>query len=133
LAWEDSGLTQENFSSALGITSVSLQNYMKGVRTPDANIVVEIAKMRNIRLEWLMTGEGPMKPDGETVRRAGELVLTKIGEKALRDIYDQLVGSQAREIELLREKIGALQEENNNLKEQLSLFVNSAESNENTA
>jgi transcriptional regulator with XRE-family HTH domain len=127
--WEESGLTQTVFSSTLDITSVSLQNYMKGTRIPDAKFIAKLAEWQNICFEWIMTGNGPMRSDVEIEKRGMEGVLTKAGEKVLMDIYGQLVEAQQRELELLREKINTLQEENSDLKSRLSF----AETKANTA
>ena len=102
LIWEGSQLTQADFSETLGITSVTLLNYMKGQRIPDALFVCLLGAKHNICLEWILTGEGPMKPGGATlegkdrtfmpwppsddlehgIRRLQEKIAVMMGEKA---------------------------------------------------
>jgi hypothetical protein len=74
-------------------------------------------------------GQRPNEARCGDEKRGMEGVLTKAGEKVLMDIYWQLVEAQQRELELLREKINTLQEENSDLKSRLSF----AETKANTA
>lgn len=56
--WEESGVKQEEFAKRLGVTTVTLANYMKGARKPDSDFLLTISTELNICLDWLVAGRG---------------------------------------------------------------------------
>lgn len=67
--WTESGVKQEEFAKRLGITTVTLANYMKGARKPDSDFLLAISTELNICLDWLVAGRGSklisaMEPPG---------------------------------------------------------------------
>jgi transcriptional regulator with XRE-family HTH domain len=59
------------FASETGISASYLTQAEKGERTPSGDILLRIARRYNIRLEWLMTGEGHMKEEGIELAATG--------------------------------------------------------------
>lgn len=59
-------MTKLGFANATGISPSYLTRAEKGERTPSGDILIKVAKYFNIRLEWLMTGEGAMKEEDMT-------------------------------------------------------------------
>lgn len=69
--WTESGVKQEEFAKRLGVTTVTLANYMKGARKPDSDFLLAISIELNICLDWLVVGRGPklistMEPTNQT-------------------------------------------------------------------
>ncbi|MBQ4132331.1 MAG: LexA family transcriptional regulator [Desulfovibrionaceae bacterium] len=62
MAWKESELTQAELAEKLGVSCMSLSNYMKGLRAPDIVLAGRLAFELNICLDWLVTGNGPMHP-----------------------------------------------------------------------
>lgn len=56
--WTESGEKQEDFAKRLGVTTVTLANYMKGARKPDSDFLLAISRELNICLDWLVAGRG---------------------------------------------------------------------------
>lgn len=56
--WTESGVKQEEFAKRLGITTVTLANYMKGARKPDSDFLLALSTELNICLDWLVAGRG---------------------------------------------------------------------------
>jgi transcriptional regulator with XRE-family HTH domain len=56
------GETQAQFADRLGTTQASISRYLNG-RHPDRATLIKIAKATSVRLDWLLTGEGPMAAD----------------------------------------------------------------------
>ena len=54
-------LTQKAFAEALGISQGFIANVEKGRYKPDGDIIIRIANIYSINLDWLLTGEGEMK------------------------------------------------------------------------
>lgn len=60
--WVESGEQQDEFVKALGISTVTLANYMSGKRKPDSEFLFFLKKKLNICIDWLLTGEGRKFP-----------------------------------------------------------------------
>ena len=61
--WVESGEQQDEFVKALGISTVTLANYMSGKRKPVfLNFCFSNQKKLNICIDWLLTGEGRKFP-----------------------------------------------------------------------
>lgn len=65
MLWKESGESQDDFVRALGISTVTLSNYMNGKRTPDSEFLFALKKKLNVCIDWLLTGEGSMHPGKE--------------------------------------------------------------------
>lgn len=60
-------LNQEDFAVKLGFeTPVAISYYENNKRTPDVSTLVKIAKLGNVSLDWLLTGEGEMYANAPT-------------------------------------------------------------------
>ncbi|MCF8118353.1 MAG: helix-turn-helix domain-containing protein [Desulfarculaceae bacterium] len=53
------GITQKALAEELGVRTATINNYCKGGRVPEWNILVEIARLLNVSCDWLLTGQGP--------------------------------------------------------------------------
>lgn len=62
------------------MSSVTLLNYMKGVRTPDVLFVNKLATELNICLEWILTGNGPMQVTPEKITHMMEHYVAQSSE-----------------------------------------------------
>lgn len=60
--WVNSGEQQDEFVKHLGVSTVTLSNYMNGKRKPDSEFLFALKKKLNIRIDWLLDGEGSMRP-----------------------------------------------------------------------
>ena len=58
-------LSQEAFSRALNISKGSLGFYERNENLPNTDVVLKICSKTGVSLEWLLTGAGSMRPDGE--------------------------------------------------------------------
>lgn len=70
------GLTQEKFSSRIGIKRNTLANYEIGRNDPIDGIVFSICREFNVNEQWLRTGEGEMfeKQNNAAVAKAAQLL-----------------------------------------------------------
>ena len=60
-AVQSDGRTKEDIANALGIHPPMLSRWLKNVQ-PRAGAMQGIADVLNVNVQWLLTGEGPMKP-----------------------------------------------------------------------
>ena len=121
---------RDEFAAQIGIHPQTLYTYEKGKRAVPLRTAEKICSAYGVSVEWLMTGNGAMRPENEDLMEAGpiteqkhsmHLTLTKKGEEKLMEIYGKLVESQEREIEALKEQVASLKAENAELKARLSL------------
>lgn len=56
-ARKDNGLTQENVARNLDITTHTYQNWEREVSVPKIDIIIKLASVLDVTLEWLLTGE----------------------------------------------------------------------------
>lgn len=81
---KDNGLTQEEFSAAIGIKPVSLSNYERGAQNPGIGRLFVVADKFNVNLDWLIRGIGePYKETPEFLIANPETVETRV--KKLRE------------------------------------------------
>lgn len=128
--WVNSGEPQDIFVKQLGISTVTLSNYMSGKRKPDSEFLFSIKKKLNICIDWLLTGEGAMRPgegqsasiqpaeQAQSSETANSMLCTRCErlEAKLEKVEgqrDELVDENRR---LLKEN-GLLREENATLRE----------------
>lgn len=64
----------EELASRLGISFGALQNYRRGVRKPNIEFLENLKELTDVRVDWLLTGEGlmfdetpPKLPDGAPI------------------------------------------------------------------
>lgn len=55
--------TREEFSAQVGIHPQTLYRYETGDRAVDSNLIATLCQKYNILSNWLIFGEGPMRPD----------------------------------------------------------------------
>ena len=93
------GVTQEEFAHLLGITQPAVSNYLNG-RIPPGPVLLKIAQIGSVSLEWLLTGEGDTKQrvsENKMFYQAGEQLAKKINQlppelqKTLEILIDHLV------------------------------------------
>lgn len=60
-----------SFARDAGVDEKSLRKYMLGETEPSLGAVIKIAHAAHVRVEWLTTGEGPMRRGGEEAEHAG--------------------------------------------------------------
>ena len=104
--WETTGTTQAEFSKALAITTVTLSNYMKGNRIPDALLISLLSKRFDIRLDWIFTGHGPMQPSEGAPSSSPPASL----DSEVMTLHTRLIAMQDKLIQV-QEKYAAVQEE----------------------
>lgn len=63
------GLSQEDLARRLGLVSMSISRYERGVSSPRLSRATAIAAELGVSLDWLIRGEGA-GPDASTGRRA---------------------------------------------------------------
>jgi transcriptional regulator with XRE-family HTH domain len=65
-------ISQDDFARRTGVHKSSLGRYERGESVPDSNFLSIICFEFGIAPQWLLLGEGPMKP-GEAVPAAAEI------------------------------------------------------------
>lgn len=70
LKWarEKANLKQNAIANWLGIHNSTLAKYESGQREIDNQTLVSLCEKYNIRLEWVMTGEGDISPTGSNAQ-----------------------------------------------------------------
>lgn len=63
--------TQTSFSREAGISKNAISNYVNNNRVPDTMICLKLARVLNVSMEWLLTGEGKFKRKYLSRQRAG--------------------------------------------------------------
>lgn len=53
---DEIGMSQRELADKLGITEVSLSRYITGNRVPKATVVIGMAKVLDVSVEWLLKG-----------------------------------------------------------------------------
>lgn len=57
------GLTQTEFAEKLGFTMVFICQVETGAKIPSERTIADIARVFNVNVEWIKTGEGEMKKE----------------------------------------------------------------------
>ena len=76
--------SMRSFARKCSISDTVLRQYVAGKSDPTRGRLVEIARTAGVNLEWLATGEGPMRP--------GESVTTSIGGKIDVELLIEIAG-----------------------------------------
>ena len=74
-------ISQEAFSRELGISKGSLGFYERNENLPNTDVVLKICSKTGVRLEWLLTGYGPMKDSCDVTASAAECADDGISEE----------------------------------------------------
>jgi transcriptional regulator with XRE-family HTH domain len=61
------GLTQKDFSEALGVGQSTIASIENNINNPSKQIIYNINKQFGIRKEWLISGEGEMEKSNEEI------------------------------------------------------------------
>lgn len=64
LAMSDTGFTQSNLAEKAGVSQAAIQKLTSG-KAESTRKIVEIANALGVRVEWLSSGEGPMRNEGQ--------------------------------------------------------------------
>ena len=64
------GQSQSDLARSIGASATAISTYLKG-RLPEAHLLLAIAQSLNIEVQWLLTGEGPMRRGEEKVTSGG--------------------------------------------------------------
>ncbi len=65
LAIDKSGVNQKDIADKIRVHPTELNRWIKGNRAPFFSRLPQISRLVNVNLDWLMTGEGEMRPGGE--------------------------------------------------------------------
>ena len=60
-ARESANMTQEAASERISVTSRTLIRYEQGKSVPKEYVLRELSELTGVRIDWLKTGEGPMR------------------------------------------------------------------------
>lgn len=87
----DKGLTVKDFAKILDVSTTTVNNYEKGLRTPDCEVLYKFLHMLDVDLNWLVGGEM-----GEKFIRMGDLSLNEqlliaFSRRQPESVFDQLV------------------------------------------
>ncbi|SMF44455.1 Helix-turn-helix [Desulfovibrio gilichinskyi] len=110
-------ISQKEFSSTIGVAQNTLGNYERSERTPNADVIVTIAKEFNVSFDWLLLGEGPMFYDS----RHEDYLKSKTSHQVViedgQTFFDGCIQCEQLEEELKAERalIRTLYEENREL------------------
>lgn len=55
------GATQAELARQLGLTTTTVWRWEKGLSEPDIDTSIHVASLAGLKLEWLLTGEGPLE------------------------------------------------------------------------
>ena len=70
------GMTQAQFSKKLNIARQTYSAYERGVRTPDLDLVKNVAELYDVSLDWLVLGKRDTDPFASLPEDAGRLCRT---------------------------------------------------------
>lgn len=59
-------MTQADFANRAGINVNTLRNYERGDSIPNLEVAASICRYFKVRTDWLILGEGPMRPGDST-------------------------------------------------------------------
>ncbi len=71
------GLTQQAFAHSLGIVQGFLCGIERGKKIPSDTLLIALSHLYEIRMDWLVSGTGPMAAE-QTLRRGGDERATPI-------------------------------------------------------
>ncbi|MFV0409880.1 MAG: helix-turn-helix transcriptional regulator, partial [Paracoccus sp. (in: a-proteobacteria)] len=56
---DDKGMTMKDFSSFLGVSERTIQNYLSGISLPNGRFLADISEKIGVSLTWILVGRGP--------------------------------------------------------------------------
>jgi transcriptional regulator with XRE-family HTH domain len=134
-------ISQEMFAKSLEISKGSLGFYERDENLPNSDVILKICSTAGVGLNWLLTGEGAMRPDSQEVMIKQDINATTqkpfcpncLGlYKRLDIINERLHVASERERALLKEN-SALKDEIKALQARLSPSASDKDSLWNTA
>ncbi len=78
---EKMGLSQSDFAAKLGLGGPTvISKYEKNQREPEIALLIKLANLGNVSLDWLLTGEGPQsrEQNREEVIEDDEVIFKKV-------------------------------------------------------
>lgn len=102
--------SQDAFSALIGVSKGSLGGYERNENLPNTDVVLKICQKTNFSVEWLLTGQGPMRP-GREAAAAESPDPTDLAERARLEIAQPVCARCMR----LEEKLDRLEEERREL------------------
>ncbi|MFW5499625.1 MULTISPECIES: helix-turn-helix domain-containing protein [unclassified Maridesulfovibrio] len=88
---------QKRFASTIGVAQNTLGNYERDERTPNADVIIAIAKTYRVSFDWLLTGEGPTE-------LAEDFVMKELASADIIEFGSELEKSKLLETELSKER-----------------------------
>lgn len=83
---EEKGVSQEELAAALGITRLSVGNYERGQRKPDAEMIVKIARYFDVSADYLLGLSEVRTNSGKSMQE--EMGLSEAALETLRGIHE---------------------------------------------
>jgi len=88
-----SQLSQDEFATRLGVHKNTIGKYERGERQPEAEILSRLRSELGVDVNWLLTGEGEMRPGGAVaVPPAHEAASPEIDGDLCGEISEMLLG-----------------------------------------
>ena len=105
---KEAGMTQQQLGDKLNVTKGSICSYENGTRMASIDVLVEIANLFKVDLDYLIGTDSYVVSDNEDgygLRMAKEEINLIIELRKHRDLYANLISNQKRTIELIEKKI----------------------------
>lgn len=93
------GITLREASEQCSVSYSSLQNWVGGHREPRIESIVSIGSQLGISIDWLLTGEGPMRRSGGESEVSEAAAAYNTREQALLGLFRELGEDDQREIQ----------------------------------
>lgn len=116
-------LSQDVFSSRIGVNKGSLGFYERNENQPKADVLLKICSETGISVEWLMTGSGPMRPGEQSASPSeahpsldscAKCAALEAENKLLQEfkiLQDETIKAQAETITLYKRALETAQQE----------------------
>ena len=85
---KEKGYTQEKISALLNVTPQAISKWEQGNALPDTLLLLPLARVFGVSIDYLLTGESPAGKAGPTMENIGEK--NSIGEYSLRSLLSKL-------------------------------------------
>lgn len=105
---DNGSYTQEQAASLIGISKFSFQNYLNG-RVPQAEILYKIARLYNVTMEWLLTGNETNKFDQPLIFCDKEMldIMNSVKKEELEILVNFLKWNRTNKTELYNQEISS--------------------------
>lgn len=94
LAIKESKLLAKDVASRLGVSEVTISKYSNGVSTPKNAYLTQLAKILNVSVTWILTGEENVLPDDSVDWKMRALAAEKTLEQ-LKEILPIVIDATA--------------------------------------